>query len=227
MLQIKHNEIKKHNLEFPLKALIYKMKPLEIVLCSYTGYLGNDKMEFEIDVAHSDVILSTLGYTMVLEMTTIGSIINMNINLIASVLHNVPHPLILGKQSKLQQMTTIRMDCESSIVFLDSFVVGRVFMEENYDFICASNRCAVYYENELVVFEKTLLTPANILFRPFLIHGTLLLINYEKKFHSLYSKELSLAVSTVKYKDAVIGQIIRIGAQSSDYFWQTIQNMVF
>ena len=226
MLQIHNNQIKKHNLNFPLKSIIYKLVPLEIVLCSYSGYLGNDSIELTIDLVDSILILSSLGYTMVLERTTIGTVVKMNIDLLKSRLHMVPHPLILGRHSHLEQSTSIKMDSESSLVFLDSFVAGRVHMNESFEFLKLKSTLLLLYENELVLYEKTLVTPKDLKFRPFTVHGTLILVNFPKTFHSICTKELSIAVSSIKYKNSKsIGQIIRIGAKSSDYFWETMRNM--
>eukprot|EP00835_Amoeboradix_gromovi_P006037 NODE_644_length_5619_cov_0.132790.p3 type:complete len:228 gc:universal NODE_644_length_5619_cov_0.132790:951-268(-) len=226
MLKIHNNEIIQHDFKFPLKALIYRMKPIEVVLSSYSGYLGNDKIEINIEIIKSNATLSTLGYTMVLELTTTGTVVNMNINLVSSVFHHVPHPLILGRLSKLQQCTVVNMDSNSSLVFLDSFVVGRIHMKESYDFTSLANKCYLFYEKKLVLLEKTFLDPKNINFRPFVAQGTLILINYHKSFQTIYSKELSITTSYVKFRNTSIGQIIRIGSYSSDYFWETIQNMV-
>ena len=226
-LDVKNNEITKFDFEHPLKATILKLLPVSIVLSSYTGYMDDDNIELGIDLDHSNVKLISLGYTMVLSKIDSGMTVDLRIKMSDSVFEYVPHPLILGRSSRLSQITRIEMCDLSTLLYLDSFVIGRVHMKESFQFESLNTKCTLKINNELVLFEKSKLVPDNIEFRPFEVYGTLILVNYTKSFETVHTKELSLVANKINYQDKQIGQIIRIGALSSDFFWNTIQNMIY
>lgn len=119
-------------------------------MSSSPGLLAGDDLSVEIALAaNTRLILTTQAFTRVQSMD-IGkrAIQSLNIHLDTdSRLYYVPHPLVLHKDSALEQRTDITMRSGSQLIFAEVIAIGRAANGERFEFSQFSSHLTIHEQH--------------------------------------------------------------------------------
>ncbi len=116
-------------------------------MSSSPGLLAGDELDVKIHLsAHTQLILTTQAFTRVQSMganefAKQSLTVQLDKN---SRLYYVPHPLVLHKDSALQQHTKITMASGSQLIFAEIIAIGRAANGERFEFAWFSSHLSIY-----------------------------------------------------------------------------------
>jgi urease accessory protein len=126
------------------------------------GYVGGDRYRIEVTLEEkAELVLTTQSATKVYK--TLNPPVLQETEIIlkkGSILEYIPDPLIAYREAKFHQHTVIRMDKESTLIYLDILTPGWSPDGEwfKYDYLQLKNE--IYVEDQLIAFDHLKLQPA-------------------------------------------------------------------
>ncbi|TDQ56797.1 urease accessory protein [Mesocricetibacter intestinalis] len=137
-----------------------------IQMSSSPGLLGGDELDIEIRLAqHTALSLTTQAFTRVQSMHPDQYAVQHTRITMAphSRLFYLPHPLVLHKDSALQQTTEIRMGAGCRLIYGEISIIGRVLMNgERFAFRDFNSLLKLYREDKLLLSDRIRWQPASM-----------------------------------------------------------------
>ncbi|MFY1027415.1 urease accessory protein UreD [Actinobacillus seminis] len=126
-------------------------------MSSSPGLLGEDEIEVDISLAKNTALsLTTQAFTRVQTMNIMDVAKQQTKITLAenSALFYLPHPLVLHKDSALQQTAEIEMTAQSRLIYGEIVAIGRVLNGERFAFRCFSSYLRITHQQRPLLSDR-------------------------------------------------------------------------